>query len=33
MTFTILAILEVASLVVFAVSLYGARRAVYERIC
>lgn len=31
MTFTILAILEVASLVVFAVSLYGARRAVYER--
>lgn len=31
MTFTILAILEVASLVVFAVLLYGARRAVYER--
>ena len=31
MAFTILAILEVASLVVFAVSLYGARRAVYER--
>lgn len=31
MTFTILATLEVASLVVFAVSLYGARRAVYER--
>lgn len=30
MTFTILAILEVASLAVFAVSLYGARRAVYE---
>lgn len=31
MTFTILAILEVASLVVPAVSLYGSVRAVYER--
>lgn len=31
MTFTILAILEVASLVVLAVSLYGSVRAVYER--
>ena len=31
MTFAILAILEVASLVVFAVSLYGSVRAVYER--
>lgn len=31
MTFTILATLEVASLVVFAVSLYGSVRAVYER--
>jgi hypothetical protein len=31
MTFTILAILEVASLVVFATSLYGSVRAVYER--
>ncbi len=30
MTFTILATLEVASLVVFAVSLYGSVRAVYE---
>lgn len=30
MTFTILAILEVASLVVLAVSLYGSVRAVYE---
>lgn len=30
MTFTILAILEVASLVVFAVSLYGSVRSVYE---
>lgn len=31
MTFTILATLEVASLVVFAVSLYGSVRSVYER--
>lgn len=31
MTFTILAILEVASLVVLAVSLHGSVRAVYER--
>lgn len=31
MTFTILAILEVASLAVFAVSLYGSVREVYER--
>lgn len=31
MTFTILATLEVASLVVLAVSLYGSVRAVYER--
>lgn len=31
MTFNILAILEVASLVVLAVSLYGSVRAVYER--
>lgn len=31
MTFTILATLEVASLVVFAVSLHGSVRAVYER--
>lgn len=31
MTFTILATLEVASLVVFAVSLYGSVRAVYAR--
>lgn len=31
MTFTILAILEVASLVVFATSLYGSVRAVYAR--
>lgn len=31
MTFTILAILEVASLLVFTVSLYGSVRAVYER--
>lgn len=31
MTFTILAILEVASLVVLATSLYGSVRAVYER--
>lgn len=31
MTFTILAILEVASLVVLAVSLYGSVRSVYER--
>ena len=31
MTFTILAILEVASLVVFAVSLHGSVRAVHER--
>lgn len=31
MTFTILAILEVASLLVFATSLYGSVRSVYER--
>lgn len=31
MTFTILTTLEVASLLVFAVSLYGSVRAVYER--